>query len=140
MTPDSGVTLFLYHTDAGGYYHRPEENVFHPRIFGWIRTGSDGSYEVRTIRPGSEVLSPKEPAHIHVHIFGNGMPEHFLHEFWFQGDKGISVEEKNASEKLGTFSPIIALKKGSDGILRGVRNIRVRPAAEWRYEEDILQK
>jgi protocatechuate 3,4-dioxygenase beta subunit len=139
ITPDSGVTLFLYQTDAGGYYHRPQENVFHPRIFGWIKTGSDGSYEIQTIRPAPEILAAKEPAHIHVHIFGNGMPEHFLHEFWFQGDRGISEAEKRASEKLGTFSPIIALKKGSDGILRGVRNIRVRPAPEWKYESDINQ-
>jgi protocatechuate 3,4-dioxygenase beta subunit len=136
VTPDSGTTLFLYQTDAGGYYHRPEENVFHPRIFGWIRTGSDGSYEIHTIKPAAEILAPSEPAHIHVHIFGNGMPEHFLHEFWFQGDNGISAEEKRASETLGAFAPITAFKKGSDGIMRGVRDIRVRPAPEWRYEEE----
>jgi protocatechuate 3,4-dioxygenase beta subunit len=134
VTPDSGVILFLYQTDAGGYYHRPEENVFHPRIFGWIKTGSDGSYEIHSVKPAPEILAAKEPAHIHAHIFGNGMPEHFLHEFWFQGDKGISAVEKKASEKLGTFSPIVALKKESDGILRGVRNIRVKPAAQWKYE------
>jgi hypothetical protein len=64
------------------------------------------------------------------------MPEHFLHEFWFQGDNGISADEKRASETLGAFSPIIAFKKGSDGIMRGVRDIRVRPAPEWRYEEE----
>ena len=140
VTPDSGVTLFLYQTDAGGYYHRPEENVFHPRIFGWLMTGRDGSYEIHSIKPAPEILAAKEPAHIHAHIFGNGMPEHFLHDFWFQGDKGISAAEKRASEKLGTFSPIIALKKGSDGILRGVRNIRVRPAPEWKYEKDVTEK
>jgi protocatechuate 3,4-dioxygenase beta subunit len=134
VTPDSGVTLFLYQTDAGGYYHRPEENVFHPRLFGWIRTGSDGSYEIHTIKPAPEILAADEPAHIHVHIFGNGMPEHFLHEFWFQGDKGISAKEQKAFESLGTFSPILTLKKGSDGVLKGVRNIRVRPAAQWKYE------
>jgi hypothetical protein len=38
VTPDSGITLFLYQTDAGGYFYRPKEDVFHPRIFGWIRS------------------------------------------------------------------------------------------------------
>lgn len=140
VTPDSGVILFLYQTDASGYYHRPEENVFHPGIFGWIRTGRDGSYEIHTIKPAPEILAANEPAHIHVHIFGNGMPEHFLHEFWFQGDKNISADEKRASEKLSTFSPIIALKKGSDGVMRGVRNIRVRSAPPWKYEQESSQK
>jgi protocatechuate 3,4-dioxygenase beta subunit len=140
VTPDSGITLFLYQTDAGGYYHRPQEDVFHPRLFGWLRTGSDGQYEIHTIKPAPEILAADEPAHIHVHIFGNGMPEHFLHEFWFQGDRNISAEELRASKRLGTFSPIVALKKESDGILRVVRNIRVRPAPPWKYEQDMPQK
>lgn len=136
VTPDSGVTLFVYQTDAGGYYHRPEENVFHPRILGWLRTGRDGRYEIQTIMPAPEILVPNEPAHIHAHIFGNGMPEHFLHEFWFQGDSRIPEEEMKRSAQLGDFSPIVRLKKGKDGVARGLRNIRVRPAAAWKYEEE----
>ncbi len=136
VTPDSGITMFFYQTDSGGYYHRPEEDVFHPRIYGWIRTGRDGHYEIRTVRPGPEVQAPNEPAHIHVHIFGKGMPEHFLHEFWFEGDNHISAGDRKRFSSLGTFSPIVSLKRGEDGIARGVRDIRVRPAAPWRYEEE----
>jgi protocatechuate 3,4-dioxygenase beta subunit len=136
VTPDSGVILFVYQTDAGGFYHRPEENVFHPRIAGWLAIGNDGRYEIQTIRPAPEILAAKEPAHIHVHIFGNGMPEHFLHEFWFQGDSRIPEEGKTLSAQLGNFSPIVTLTKGKDGVARGVRNIRVRPAPAWKYERD----
>ncbi len=136
LTPDSGITLFLYQADAGGYYHRPREDVFHPKIFGWLRTGSDGRYEIHTIKPAPEVLAPNEPAHIHVHIYGKGMPEHFLHEFWFNGDSRIEKDDSARFSHLGDFSPIVTLKKGSDGIWRGTRNIRVRPAAQWRYESD----
>ncbi len=136
VTPDSGVTLFLYQTDAGGYYHRPKEDVFHPRIFGWLRTGKDGRYEVHTIRPAPEISAPNEPAHIHVHIFTREMPEHFLHEFWFKGDNRISSEDIARFAKLGNFSPVVTLTKGRDGIWRGTRDIRVRAAGQWRYETD----
>ena len=136
VTPDSGVTLFIYQTDAGGYYHRPEENVFRPRILGWLRTGHDGHFEIQTIMPAPEILAPNEPAHIHAQIFGYGMPEHFLHEFWFRGDSRIPEEEMKRSAQLGSFSPIVTLTKGKDGISRGVRNIRVQPAAAWEYEEE----
>ncbi len=136
VTPDSGITMFFYQTDAGGYYHRPKEDVFHPRIYGWITTGRDGHYEIHSIRPAPEVLSPDEPAHIHVHIFGTGMPEHFLHECWFEGDRHISARDRKRFSTLGTFSPIISLKRGEDGIGRGVRDIRVRPAPQWQYEQE----
>lgn len=136
VTPDSGITLFLYQADAGGYYHRPKEDVFHPGIFGWIRTGKDGKYEIRTVKPYPEILAPNEPAHIHAHIFGEGIQEHFLHEFWFKGDHGISAEDRDRFLRLGEFSPVVTLTKGSDGVWRGIRNIRVRPAPQWRYEEE----
>ncbi len=136
VTPYSGVTLFLYQADAGGYYHRPQEDVFHPRIYGWLKTGKDGRYLIRTVKPAPEVLTPQGPAHIHVHIFGNGMPEHFLHEFWFQGDPGISPQDAKQFGGLGHFSPLITLKKGDDGIGRGTRDVRVRPAPPWMYEKD----
>jgi protocatechuate 3,4-dioxygenase beta subunit len=136
VTPDSGVVLFVYQTDAGGYYHRPEENVFHPRLAGWLVTGSDGRYEIRTVKPAPEILAPHEPAHIHAHIFGKGMPEHFLHEFWFQDDQRINPQDRALFEKLGHFSPIMALTKANDGISRGVRDIRVQPAPAWKYEKE----
>lgn len=136
VTPDSGVTLFLYQTDAGGYYHRPKEDVFHPRIVGWLRTGRDGRYEIHTIKPAPEILAANEPAHIHVHIWGERMPEHFLHEFWFRGDGNITTKDKKALGELARFSPIVTLTKGQDGISRGVRDIRVRPAPQWEYEKD----
>ena len=136
VTPDSGVTLFVYQADAGGYYHRPKEDVFHPRLFGWLRTSGDGKYEIRTVKPAPEILAPREPAHIHVHVFGPGMEEHFLHEFWFQGDERISHDDLVKCSALGTFSPIVKLRKGDDGIQRGVRNIRIKPAPHWRYEEN----
>jgi len=136
VTPDSGVILFLYQADAGGYYHRPKEDVFNPTIHGWLMTGNDGRYEIHTIKPAPEILAADEPAHIHAQIFGNGMTEHFLPEFWFQGDRNITAGDSIKYAKLGDFSPILKLTKGKDGILRGTRNIRVNPAPPWKYETE----
>ena len=136
VTPDSGVIVFLYQADAGGYYHRPKEDVFHPRLYGWLITGKDGRYEIHTVKPSPEILAPEEPAHIHAQIFNKEMPEHFLHEFWFDGDSRISPADSRKFAKLGSFSPIITLTKGKDGISRGVRNIKVKPASPWTYEDE----
>jgi protocatechuate 3,4-dioxygenase beta subunit len=134
VTPAADITLFLYQADAGGYYHRPNEDVFSPRIYGWLRTGKDGHYEIRTIQPKPEVLASDEPAHIHAQVFAPGIPEHFIHEFWFDGDPRIKTQEANELSRLGHFSPIIHLEKGDRGVLAGVRDIRLRPTKAWQYE------
>jgi protocatechuate 3,4-dioxygenase beta subunit len=134
VTPASGITVFLYQADAGGYYHRPKEDVFSPRLYGWLRTGKDGHYEIRTIRPEPEVLAPDEPAHIHAHVFASGIPEHFLHEFWFAGDPRIKPKELARLNGLGRFSPIVHLAKGKHGILNGTCDIKLNPISAYHYE------
>ena len=136
VTPASGVTLFLYQTDAGGYYHRPKEDVFAPRLRGWLRTGKDGRYEIRTIKPMPEVLAPDEPAHIHAQVFGPGIAEHFLKEFWFDGDPRIKSNEYEKLSKLAVYSPILHLTKDENGVLVGQRNIRIRQTERWKYQDD----
>lgn len=116
VTPAPEIVLFVYQTDAGGYYHRPKEDVFDPKIWGFLRTGKDGRYEFRTIKPAPEVLGPHGPAHIHVHIYGEGIPEYFPHEYWFEGDPRIKPEMAEELGKLGRFSPIIHLVKDTDGV------------------------
>jgi protocatechuate 3,4-dioxygenase beta subunit len=134
VTPASGITLFLYQTDAGGYYRRPKEDVFAPRLHGWLRTGSDGRYEISTIRPAPEVLARDEPGHIHAHVFGRGIPEHFLHEFWFTGDPRVRPEEAKELGRLGRFSPLVHLERKESGAFVGVRDIRLKPTGAWQYE------
>ncbi len=122
-TPASGVTMFVYHTDATGHYD-PQDDPFAPRLRGWLRTGSDGRYSFRSIRP-APYPNHSEPAHVHVHIWSETMPEHFLPEFWFFDDPLIKPEDRARFSNLGTFSPIITLTRGPDGVWRGVRDIRL---------------
>lgn len=52
VTPAEGIVLFVYHTDVTGYYYE-EDDASHPRLKGWMKTGADGRYEFRTIKPGA---------------------------------------------------------------------------------------
>jgi protocatechuate 3,4-dioxygenase beta subunit len=122
-TAAAGVVLFVYHTDATGHYD-PQDDPFAPRIRGWMRTDSEGNYRFRTIRP-SPYPNHSEPAHIHVHVWSDTMPEHFLPEYWFAGDPLLKPADLARFANLGTFSPIVTLTRGPDGVWHGRRNIRL---------------
>ncbi len=124
-TPAAGYTLFVYHTGADGYYNHPN-NVFQPRLYGYMKTGADGRYEFRTIMPG-HYPDNSEPAHIHVHVFGPNYRERFLPEFWFDGDSLLKPSDYAQSKGMGDFAPIVKLSHGADGVWHGTRNFRLPP-------------
>jgi protocatechuate 3,4-dioxygenase beta subunit len=89
-----------------------------------MRTGSDGHYSFRSIRP-APYPNHSEPAHIHAHLWSEIMPEHFLPEYWFADDPLIKQADAARFQGLGTFSPIVTLTRGTDGVLHGRRDIRL---------------
>jgi protocatechuate 3,4-dioxygenase, beta subunit len=125
-TPAQGMVLWVYHTDRTGYYNE-KDDASHPRLKGWMKIGADGKYEFRTIRPGA-YPHRTTPAHIHAHVYGPGYSERSIEDYWFKDDPRINDEElKKASE--GTNHPfvvIVDLKRGSDGVWRGVRDIVIK--------------
>jgi len=123
VTPAEGIVLFVYHTDATGYYNE-QDDAFNPRLHAWMKTGKDGRYHFRTIKPAPY---PKRttPAHIHVHLYGPGYPEYYIDDYWFEGDKFITPTEKAKQPGRGGFNAIIVLRKDKLGILRGERNIKL---------------
>lgn len=123
-TPMEGVNLFVYQTDATGVYTTSGGNNRNTRLHGAMRTNAEGKYEFRTIKPGSYPGSTN-PAHIHAYVSGPGYPEYWIDEYHFDDDKFISDERKQAAAAQGSFSPILKLTRGSDGILRGVRDIKI---------------
>jgi len=127
VTPAPEITLFLYQTDAKGHYNS-RDDALDPRLYGWVRTGTDGRYEFRTIRPGP-YPEATAPAHIHVHVFGPGRPEWFIPEYLFEGDPLIPAKDRDLPARLGSFSPIVRLTKDSDGAWRGHRDIRLEKLA-----------
>ncbi len=124
-TPASGIVLFVYHTDATGYYNK-DDDPSHPRIRGWMQTGPDGRYLFRTIKP-APYPHRTTPAHIHAHLYGAGHSEYPIDDYWFEGDPFINGTSLDVMRKQGSTPAIVTLKKDGDGVLRGVRDIRLAP-------------
>jgi protocatechuate 3,4-dioxygenase beta subunit len=116
QTPAEGITLFIYHTDADGYYSRPGENEKY-RLNGTLVTGPEGKYEFTTIKPASYPRS-NIPAHVHYVASGEKASEQYF-ELRFEGDPFISPDEYKEESKRGNFSSVQKLVKDEYGILRG---------------------
>ncbi len=122
-TPAPGMTLFVYHTDAEGYYNYTKD-PFQPRLYGYMKTDGGGRYEFRSIKPAM-YPDHSEPAHIHVHVFGPDYSEQFLPEYWFDGDPKLSAKDIAENQAKGRFSAIVRLTKDANGVLRGTRDLRL---------------
>ena len=124
ITPAEGIVLFVYHTDATGYYNK-DDDAYDPRLRGWMKTGKDGKYEFTTIKPAPY---PKRttPAHIHAQVYSSTIAEYSIDDYWFEGDPFITPEQK-AKLLTGRGGPnsIIKLTRTSDGVLSGVRDIKL---------------
>ncbi|MEW6731341.1 MAG: intradiol ring-cleavage dioxygenase [Acidobacteriota bacterium] len=124
-TPAANVILYVYHTDNKGYY-TPAENTNgwtrrHGHLRSWMRTNERGEYKFRTIKP---IAYPNRdiPAHIHPIIKEPDKNEYFIDEYLFDDDPLLTSEKRKDLEDRGG-NGIIHLEKGSDGILRGKRDI-----------------
>ncbi len=122
--PLPGITLYVYQTDATGRYSTTGGDNRGTRIHGVMRTNAEGRYEFRTIKPGSYPNS-RNPAHIHAYVSGPDYPEYWIDEFLFADDPFIKDEDKRKASGQGNLSHILNLTRGSDGILRAVRDIRI---------------
>jgi len=64
--PIAGALIYVYHTDRRGYYSEGGMDESNPRMFGYMKTGPDGRYDFRTIRPG-HYPDQAEPVEQHIH-------------------------------------------------------------------------
>ncbi len=121
-TPARGVVLYVYHTDATGYYNQP--NKLPARLRGWMRTGADGRYEFRTIKPaaypGTDI-----PAHIHSTVARADYPEYWIDSYWFVGDPFINKQKLATLSGRGGYDPVVNLMRGKDNVWYGRRNIKL---------------
>ena len=131
--PVSGVKMFLYHTDATGYYSRPVNNPRQARLNGTLWSNASGQYSFSTIKPApyGDVSSPP-PMHIHVHLQAPGGPDHWVESFYFEDDTRLHTEDVTRSRELGRFANVISLASSSNGVLKGLRDFRIDPAVAQR--------
>jgi protocatechuate 3,4-dioxygenase beta subunit len=123
--PAEGVVLFIYHTDATGYYNE-KDDASHPRLKGWMKTGPDGRYQFRTIRP-APYPHRTTPAHIHAHVYGPQYSERSIEDYWFEGDPFITDQELAKRKAQGDVPAIVSLQLNGDRIWQGIRDITLKP-------------
>jgi protocatechuate 3,4-dioxygenase beta subunit len=104
-TSAAGVVIYYWQTDANGLYSpapgmEPRARR-HGHIRGWVKTGPDGKYAIRTIRPGSYPHSDI-PAHIHLSIKEPTLPnEYYVDELVFDDDRALTPEKRKKLENRG---------------------------------------
>lgn len=102
----AGATVYVYHTDARGYYSADDGmDNRHPRLCGVLRTESNGTYQVETIRPGAYATGGPAP-HIHLEVWGEGIPHQEFHLTFDVQRKG-HVEHVAAGHRDAERRPLI---------------------------------
>ncbi|HKP72941.1 MAG TPA: hypothetical protein VJT82_08390 [Pyrinomonadaceae bacterium] len=124
-TPAPGVILYVYHTDAKGYYSpAPDATGLtrrHGHLRGWMKTNERGEYKFTSIRPAPYPRGGI-PAHVHPIIKEADKNEYWIDEFRFDDDPLITREERAKAENRGG-NGIIRLAKNGDGVWIGRRDI-----------------
>lgn len=88
-SPISGASLYVYQTDAEGYYGvKPVSDNRNPRLKLFLRSGADGAWSFETVRPGSYPGS-RVPGHIHFEVAARGVAPRVF-EIVFEGDPLIA--------------------------------------------------
>ena len=125
-TPASDVIIYYWQTDNNGYYSPKagmnQKAEKHGHIRGWVKTGTDGKYTIKTIRPAPY---PKEemPAHIHLSIKEPGIEnEYYTDDINFDDDILLVPSfKKYPQENRGGSGVVRILLK--DGLQIGEHNI-----------------
>lgn len=129
-TPAPNILVYYYHTNADGrYLHKPEVSrsmppnelgQTHGYLRGWLRTGADGRYAIRTFRPGV-YPTMDEPAHIHVTIKEPGRTEYYIDDFVFDDDPLLTAQKRLTLENRCGSGVLRLVRK--DGLLIGERDL-----------------
>ncbi len=124
-TPASNTILYVYHTDAEGFYsdgpNFSDCSKQHGHLRGWMKTGKNGEYKFRTIRPASYPNTSFEQ-HIHPVIKEPGIAEYWIDEFVFDDDPKLNEKYRSNMQERGG-NGIVAVQKNAAGVWVGKRDI-----------------
>ena len=123
--PVAGASIYVYHTDAKGEYVRGSSGGSdRPRLYGYLRSDSQGRYSFTTIKPGSYPNS-RNPGHVHFEVTAPGHQSR-IYEIVFEGDPFIS-DQFRAQARLPFGGVAIVRPSVSSGeALEVSHDIRVR--------------
>jgi len=106
LSPVPGALAYVYHTSAKGWYSDKAAHIRswagdarHARLFGYLTTDAQGSFEVRTIKPGGYPRSSL-PQHIHFEVEAAGyLP--LATELLFDDDPRLNPEQRERAKREG---------------------------------------
>lgn len=115
--PVAGALVDIWQANAAGRYDHeadPSTAPLDPNFQGWARlvTGDDGSYRIRTIKPGAYPAAEGwiRPPHIHYKVARRGFKE-ITTQLYFKGDPLneidrliLAVPEAQRASLIGDFS------------------------------------
>jgi protocatechuate 3,4-dioxygenase beta subunit len=119
----SGVTIFVFQTDAEGYYSDGGMDETNARLCGLMVSDAEGRYRFKTIRP-AHYATGGPPAHIHYRVWGPEINRQSA-TLNFEGDPLLGERGRDASNRpsWATIRPVL---EGDNGILLVTRDLRVR--------------
>lgn len=123
-TPVAGIKVYVYHTDAKGYYRKGTNSSQNPRLKGTMITDADGHYEYRTIKPGA-YPGGGNPAHVHYVVSGKHYAEQY-DELLSEGDRYLSESQRRHFNKEDTFGKVRPFKKDENGIWQCRKDIKLK--------------
>lgn len=139
--PVEGAVVTIFHTDAKGLYS-PRDAVTmrmdepNSRIFGFLRTGPNGRYEFRTVRPGGYPLplpgrsgdQAFVPQHIHLLVSAPGYQIHHCGgatcQLVFTDDPRMTPHWREWARRQG--NPVLTLRHAAGGVLGAAYDITLR--------------
>jgi protocatechuate 3,4-dioxygenase beta subunit len=128
-TPLAGAVVFAYHTDREGLYDRPGTPAHSWRLKGWARTGDDGRFEFRTIRP-APYPGRNTAAHIHLILFAADGARYYAGDVLFADDPLLSAAQREAARKDPVFADVRPVRR--EGVVEHVDvNRRVVPREKF---------
>ncbi len=122
-TPVAGATVFVFHTDAEGYYSRGGMDESDARLCGLMLTDERGRYRFESVKP-AHYATGGPPAHVHYRVWGPGIRRQSF-TLNFEGDPKLGERGRDASANP-TWATIRPATKGEDGVLRVIRDLRLR--------------
>ena len=123
-TPLSGVSVYVYHTDAKGLYTPENNDNRNPRLRGYMRTDAQGRYEFSTIKP-APYPNNRIPAHIHYVVNAPGYKERVF-EIVFAGDPLIDERLRADAAREGSAFSIRPLTRDQQGMWRCTQDIKMQ--------------
>jgi protocatechuate 3,4-dioxygenase beta subunit len=93
------------------------------RLFGYMKTSTNGRYEFRTIRPGGYPKQPI-PQHIHMLVTAAGYRDHRCRstcQLVFADDPRMTADWHQWAKEGG--NPVLSVTRGQDGVQRCVYDI-----------------